>query len=430
MLKKFHLLLSFFVCSFVLAQNGTASPYSLGGLGDVTFRGNAINRMMGGLSVYSDSIHANINNPASLGELKLTTFSVGLHYKETQLSSNETKERTTSGSLDYIAVSIPTKRFAFSFGIMPYSSVGYQLQSIVNENDDNLNTILNRYEGKGGINKTFLSAGVKIFKGFNLGLRANYNFGSISTEASRQEENIDFGTYLVNESEISGLDYQLSAHIKLPLGQKGEIDLFGAYSPEHELSSDNSRVIFTRSVSTQNVGSAQEIDLESLGLNTIQLTIGDERTYGLSVGQDKKWMLGAQFTAIASGNFRNDFIQLENVSYENSSRLSIGGFYLPNYSSITSYWKRIVFRAGFRQETTGIMINNTSLEETGISFGASLPLGGFYTATNVSGFSSLNVGLEIGKRGVSTGSLVEENYWTLRVGFSLNDLWFIKKVYN
>ena len=57
-----------------MLKNSTAFSYSLGGLGDVTFRGNAIDRMMGGLSVYADSIHANINNPASLGELKLTTF--------------------------------------------------------------------------------------------------------------------------------------------------------------------------------------------------------------------------------------------------------------------------------------------------------------------------------------------------------------------
>ena len=83
------------------AQNSTASPYSLGGLGDVTFRGNAIEH-----DVYADSIHANINNPASLGELKLTTFSVGVHYKNTQLTSSEANENVTSSSLDYIVYGV------------------------------------------------------------------------------------------------------------------------------------------------------------------------------------------------------------------------------------------------------------------------------------------------------------------------------------
>ena len=52
MLKNILLIFTVMVTTVVAAQNSTASPYSLGGLGDVTFRGNAIDRMMGGLSVY------------------------------------------------------------------------------------------------------------------------------------------------------------------------------------------------------------------------------------------------------------------------------------------------------------------------------------------------------------------------------------------
>ena len=125
---------------------------------------------MGGLSVYADSIHANINNPASLGELKLTTFSVGVHYKNTQLSTVEAEENVTSSSMDYIAVSIPTKRFGFSFGIMPYSSVGYRLQSFEGLDDETTSDALNRFEGSGGLNRTFVSVGLPLFKVSTLGL--------------------------------------------------------------------------------------------------------------------------------------------------------------------------------------------------------------------------------------------------------------------
>jgi hypothetical protein len=427
MFKKVLFVFTLLVSTFSVAQNSTASPYSLGGLGDVTFRGNAINRMMGGISVYADSIHANINNPASLGELKLTTFSVGLHYRNTRLISDQTNEDVASGSLDYIAVSIPTKYFSFSFGVMPFSSVGYQLQSLDEDNEYN---ILNRYEGKGGVNKTFISVGAKVLKYLNLGGTINFNFGSISSDASRQEENIDFGTFLTSNSQIRGIDLQLGAHLKLPINKTLALDAFGTYSPEHNLTSENEQTYFTRSISTQNVGTFVEVDLASQDLDKVDLTIGSKYELGVGFGQDKKWLLGAQYTAINSGNFQNDFIQLNSVSYENGSRLSVGGYFIPNYSSITDYWKRIVFRAGFRQETSGIMINNTSLEETGISFGVSLPLGGYYSAANVAGFSSLNIGFEFGKRGVNTNGLIQENYWSLRVGASLNDLWFIKRKYN
>ena len=414
----------------IVAQNSTASPYSLGGLGDVSFRGNAINRMMGGISVYADSIHANINNPASLGELKLTTFSVGVHYKNTQLSAEETNEEAASGSLDYIAVSIPTKRFAFSIGIMPYSAVGYQLQSLLNDQDDEVNNILNRYEGRGGVNKTYLSIGFKLIKGVSLGVRANYNFGRIETLASRQEQSIDYGTFLRNSSQIGGFDMQFSTHVKIPLSNTLTVDAFGSFQPEHELSSKNQQEYFTRSISSGNIGDSEEIDLAAQGLDNLSLNIGRQVAYGLSLNKQKKWMVGIQYAAANSGQFRNDFIQLNNISYEDSSRLSVGGLYVPDYSSITRYWKRITYRFGFRSETTGILVNNTTLKETGISFGISLPLGGFYSATNVAGFSNLNIGIEIGDRGVNTPGLIQEKYWALRVGLSLNDLWFIKKVYN
>jgi len=310
---------------------------------------------------------------------------------------------------------------------MPFSSVGYQLQSLDEDNEYN---ILNRYEGKGGVNKTFISVGAKVLKYLNLGGTINFNFGSISSDASRQEENIDFGTFLTSNSQIRGIDLQLGAHLKLPINKTLTLDAFGTYSPEHNLTSENEQTYFTRSISTQNVGTFVEVDLASQDLDKVDLTIGSKYELGVGFGQDKKWLLGAQYTAINSGNFQNDFIQLNSVSYENGSRLSVGGYFIPNYSSITDYWKRIVFRAGFRQETSGIMINNTSLEETGISFGVSLPLGGYYSAANVAGFSSLNIGFEFGKRGVNTNGLIQENYWSLRVGASLNDLWFIKRKYN
>lgn len=430
MFRRFLFITAVFVSGFLLAQNSSASPYSLGGLGDVSFRGNAINRMMGGISVYADSIHANINNPASLGELKLTTFSVGVHYKNTQLSSLDTNESAASGSLDYIAVSIPTKRFGFSFGIMPHTSVGYRLQSLLNEDNDLINNVLNRYEGRGGVNKTFLSAGLRLFKGLNVGFRANYNFGRIETEASRQEENIDFGSYVLNNSQIGGFDFQFSAHLKLPIKDKYGIDVFSSFSPEHNLTSKNQQTFYTQSISTQSFGTSQEVDLSVNDLDNVDLVIGDQTALGISFNKEKKWMLGVQYTDINSGEFSNEFIQLDNISYEDSNRLSLGGFYIPDYSSITSYWKRIVYRIGFAKEKTGILVNNTSLEEIGMSFGVSLPLGGFYSSANVAGFSSLNVGIEIGDRGVNTDGLIQEKYWAFRVGLSLNDLWFIKKVYN
>jgi hypothetical protein len=94
---------------------------------------------------------------------------------------------------------------------------------------------------------------------------------------------------------------------------------------------------------------------------------------------------------------------------------------LPEYNSFTSYWKRIVYRTGFRSEDTGVLFNNQPLKETGISFGVSLPM---------AGYSNANIGLEFGKRGSKDNGLIEESYWNLIIGLSLNDIWFIKRKFN
>ena len=423
---KLILFLLFLKISF--AQNSTASPYSLGGLGDITFKGNVINRMMGGVSVFSDSIHANLNNPASLGELKLTTFSVGIHYKNTQLTSSDSRDDSRTGSLDYIAVSIPTKFFSFSFGVIPYSSVGYRLQANNLTKKDEV--VVSRYEGRGGTNKSFLTVGFKILKFVSLGGTVNYNFGKISTQASSQNENIDFGTFLSSESSLSGLDFELGTHFKFNLSKKYIIESFLTFKPENNLNSRNKRVYFTRSLQNQNIGDFKEVDLTSSNLDLVKLRIGQSYKYGLSISKDKKWFLGSQYSFAQSENFKNDFINQGNISYENANSISFGGFIIPDFSSITDYWKRIVYRVGFRRENTGIKIDNSLLKERVYSIGASFPMGGYYSANNVSGFSNLNVGFEFGTRGINSESLIKENFWALRIGLSLNDLWFIKRKYN
>jgi hypothetical protein len=68
-----------------------------------------------------------------------------------------------------------------------------------------------------------------------------------------------------------------------------------------------------------------------------------------------------------------------------------------------------------------IIINNSPLKETGVSFGLGLPLGSL---------SNANIGFEITRRGEKNQSLIQETFVTMRIGLSLNDVWFIKRKYN
>ena len=76
MIKKIIVSACLLISFVSFAQQG-ASPYSFFGIGDVRFKGTLENRSMAGVSVEQDSIHLNIENPASYASLRQTTFTVG-----------------------------------------------------------------------------------------------------------------------------------------------------------------------------------------------------------------------------------------------------------------------------------------------------------------------------------------------------------------
>ena len=115
--------------------------------------------------------------------------------------------------------------------------------------------------------------------------------------------------------------------------------------------------------------------------------------------------------------------------YEDSNRFSLGGFYLPKINSISSYWKRVTYRAGLRFEKVGLAIdgsgsgtNFTSINDFGMSFGLGLPL---------KQLSNVNLGFEYGKRGTTSNNLIQENYFNFRLSLSLTasgaQSWFVKR---
>ena len=106
------------------------SPYSYFGLGTFNPANTVENNTMGGLSIYGDSIHVNLQNPASYGLLKLTTYTVGLSHRRMDLTSDTQEKSTALTAIDYLSVAMPiAKNIGIGFGITPVSSMGYILNS-------------------------------------------------------------------------------------------------------------------------------------------------------------------------------------------------------------------------------------------------------------------------------------------------------------
>ncbi len=435
MIKK---LLVVFVAIFTMscfAQEGTASPYSFYGIGSLKFKGTVENRSMGGLSIYTDSIHINLRNPASFAGKNLSSFdrgsrpvkyTVGGSYSSTNLKNRTTKSNTSSTTFDYLAIALPVGKFGVGFGIMPFTSVGYKLEKT---NAEGIET--NRFQGEGGLNKVFVGLGYLITDNLSVGVDVNYNFGNIQNSALEYRFDND-GLLLQrqsrenNRSDLSGLNVNLGVTYKRMLNENLQLISGATYTPKSNLTSRNERSFSTVVINTSDLEIPRgtvNVDLEAIGLEETDLVLPSKFSIGAGIGKPRKWFAGAEFTSLKISEFENPlYTGINNTTYEDGYIFSLGGFYIPKYNSFSGYQKRIVYRFGSRIEKTGLNMQNKSIYEFGTSFGVGLPIGTF--------FSNANVGIEIGKRGTTSSNLIQENFVNLQISLSLNDRWFKKRKFD
>ena len=308
MIKKILIGFCLFFSAVTWAQEGTASPYSFYGIGDVKFKGAVENRTMGGVSVFSDSIHVNLQNPASFSHLKFTTFTVGANYNNVNLKTESQSENATRTTIDYLVVAVPvSKKFGAALGLLPFSSVGYKIEDV---NEDRAQPS-SKYFGEGGVNRFFGGLAYKFNDNLSIGADVSYNFGNISTNSIEFIPDIQYGTRELNASRVNGVSYNFGAMYNRKITEK--MTLFGslAYSPESTLSIDNERNITTVlvtndfSVIPQEEGITQE--------STSKLKLPSKFVFGAGIGEVRKWVIGAELTMQQSSNFGNRFNDIDNV---------------------------------------------------------------------------------------------------------------------
>ena len=420
-IKNYLLVILIFSCFSVFSQTNTGSPYSLNELGEINFTGNVSYQSMGGIDSSIDSIEFNINNPSSLAKIKTTNYLIGTFYKSSSISNSLLKENIKTSNINYIAIGIPVKKFGFGFGVLPYSSVGFNLQTTEEYNDDN--SISSRLFGaEGNINKAFLSVGIPFLKYFSLGASANYNFGKFNYEKFNLMNGVNYGVFSNSSSEITGFTYNFSSNVLIPLKNDLSLSLLFSLYPEGELDSYNIESLYTSSassISLESLGDFVDIDLNARGLENTKLPVPKKSIYSIGLEKKNSWFIGAQYENKLSSGFENVFLDIRNVSYRDANSISFGGYFIPDSSSLVSYWKRVKYRFGIKNDKKSIIVNNLPINQFSLNLGLGLP---------IAGLSKANLGLEIGK--IGNDDLIKENYFSLKLGLSLNDVWFIKRKYN
>lgn len=421
MVKK--ILIAFFcvMAHGMFAQNGTISPYSYFGIGDHRDQGSVENQMMGGISLYGDSIHINLTNPAAYSKLRLTTYTAGISRREYRLKDWNEQQNTSVTTLDYLAIGFPlSKKMGMGFGVMPFTSVGYSLNDTRTNGDGA--EVANIYTGDGGLNRIFASIGFEPVKNLSLGVTANFNFGSLKYQRIQSVEGVQFGTLDDRESKINGYDFNYALNYTPRIKDKYTLFASVLVNTQGNLISKNTQTLGSFSLANGNNVEVVDVDLDATNLRNTELKIPTRTTLGLGFGEDKKWFMGAEYSFQQYSDFDNGFLGLQNVTYNDASTYAFGGYWIPDYRALSGYFKRVTYRAGLRYDVSGLEVNGKEINNFGITFGLGMPLGG--------SFSNLNLGFELGRRGTTDANLIEESYLKINIGLSLNDIWFQKRKIN
>lgn len=411
----------------VKAQVTSQSPYSRYGLGNVKGLLLPQFRAMGGISTAinkPNTYYSNINmqNPASYAGITMATADIGMSAGFKELKKGNLSEGSFNASLSHVALAFPLKagKTGLSFGLMPYTDLGYEYS---NTTKLDTNTVNNLYAGEGGLTKAYFGLGQQFGDHFRIGANVEYVFGNlIESRAMELQSPGSVNTKQQNKNSVGGIAFSYGAQYEIPLSVKSRITLGYSGSYKSEINTKTSFIV-TR-YDRDNAGE-EDAALDSaifLENNSAKLKLPLVHNFGISIQKDNKWLLGADYRM---GKWSKLSINGVNNGLEDSWGFSVGGQLTPDMTSIGSYFNRIDYRLGFTYDKTYIKIGNQDIKQMAVSFGLGLPL-----AFNRYAFHKLNFTTELGKRGTVNNGLVQENYINFHIGFTLNDTWFSRFRFN
>ncbi len=428
MIRKIGFVIVCLVASGICAQDDTVSPYSYFGLGDVRAGTTVENQMMGGIGMYADSIHVHLRNPAAYSKLGvqgpstfgITTYTAGVSHQQTRLKSFTEEQSSAVTNIDYLSLGFSLKKgLGVGFGFVATTSVGY---NFVDQQGEEGSRVVNEYSGTGGLSKVYMSVGYEFAKNFSLGVTANYNFGTLESLRIQSVENVQFGVKDERSSRVQGYDLNYALNYIPKIDEKHTLYTSLRINTQANLSSRNTKRIGSFSLISQQDIEAIDVDLAAQGLEETGVKIPTTTTFGVGYGENMKWFLGMEYSFQKLSDYSNEFSEIENLVYQNANTFALGGFYTPDRNSFDKYLRRVTYRAGIRLNNTGMVVNDKDINDFGITFGLGLPLG--------NNLSNLNVGFELGRMGTTAANLIEESYFKVNVGISLNDQWFRKRKIN
>ncbi|WEK36733.1 MAG: hypothetical protein P0Y53_04395 [Candidatus Pseudobacter hemicellulosilyticus] len=407
------------------------SPYSRYGLGDLVPTQNMATRGIGGVSAaYFDQTSINFVNPASYGRLQSTILDIGVEWNTRTLKATDPvrKFNSYSPNISYVQLAFPIKKnggWGINLGLRPITRINYKItdqDSLYRPGFTDTLDVNTLYEGSGGTYQAHVGTGFRIARNFTAGINVGYTFGSkdYSTKTtlvdtstfyykSNHQRRTSYGGFLFN----AGLQYvaKLNKSTFLQMGVYGNLEQ--NFNAKEDYRVHTFEYNANGGIDTIDNASRQDID----GKIKYPASYGA----GLILNKPGKFLIGVDYVMQKWSDYR--FYDQKDL-VDDSWELRIGGMLAP--SGGKTYWTNVGYRAGFNFGQDYIFVNEKELKKWGMSLGVALPM---RKPAYTNQFSVINITAEYGQRG-NNDNPIRENYFRLGVGFSLTDIWFLKRKYD
>lgn len=382
----------------VAAQNMTSSPYSRFAYGDLgddtpnTFRG------MGGVGIGMRSNKAiNPLQPASYTACDSVTFMFDLAGSVMWCTYKDASGRRNraNGNLEYITLQLPLyKRYvAFSAGVMPFSSVGYNFALSDSINSDYHYTTT--YAGEGGITEVFGGLSFNIVDWFAVGANVYYMFGEVSNyraltfTESGMHDVAYYGTL-----KVSSVRTRVGAQFFHTFSDQHAFTVGAIWEPRLQLHGDYAVIETNWADTVQYVGAAMQVPM--------QWGVGASYTW------HQRLTLAFDYTHQGWGEVQS----FTGQALRSRSIYALGAEYRHNPYG-RDFVDRMFWRVGAK--VTDPYQQSVKGKEFKVSIGIGFPLRNSATIFNAT--------VEYGHR----GELLKEDYMKLTINAAINENWFFKR---
>lgn len=410
----------------VAAQSGTNSPYSQYGLGLMNEQSSGFNRGMNGLGLgFREHNQVNYLNPASYSAIDSLTFifDAGLSGQLTNFSENGQRINAKNADFEYAVAGFRVfKHVGVSFGIVPFTNVGYNYSISDFLDGDRNTTYTNTYNGSGGIHQVYVGAGWEFVKGLSVGANIAYLWGDIDRSVVNSYSDGYINTLSkYYTATVSNYKLDIGLQYSFNLNKKNALAVGLTYGLGHKLNADPTCMVIS---TNSNTGVA---DTTSFTVNN-GFELPTSYGAGLMWNHNNKLKVGADFTLQKWGGIKypvyriiNDeqSYELTDDYYSDRYKVTFGGEFCNNEMS-RSFFDRVRFRAGVSYATSYYKINGLDgPDEISASIGFGIPIINAYNNR-----SFLNVSGQWVHS--SAKGMLTENTFRINVGITFNERWFMK----